>query len=220
MPTLDSVLKLQKIIGYNFRKNELIEAAIFHPGIKGDKKYFERLEFLGDRVLGLSLANFLYENFLDEREGSLAIRIANLAGTDFLIKIVKKTKIIDCLTFPKDFFISVDKNSSAIADMLEAILGAIFLDSNFETVKQIIIKLWSDDINSTKEKDFKTMLQEKSQAEFLQLPIYKLIKMTGEAHNPTFEIEVTACGESALGYGNSKKNAEHNAAKRLMEKIK
>ncbi|MDR2107155.1 MAG: ribonuclease III [Holosporaceae bacterium] len=215
--------ELQKIIGYKFKNPELIEAALSHPGLpkKTPGKTFERLEFLGDRVLGLSLSSLLYEKFPRADEGQLAMKIAVLAGTDFLIALAKKTKILDCFMIPKDFFVSVNKNSSSIADMTEAVFGAIFLDSDFETVKNIIGKLWQDDVDKGiyGKKDAKSRLQEIVQAEYAELPVYRLVKVTGEAHDPIFETEVTAAGVSAVGCGNSKKSSEHEAAERLTAKL-
>jgi ribonuclease-3 len=221
----DSVTKLQDIIGYKFNATKAVSVALFHHGLKKNAKdsaeNFERLEFLGDRVLGLSLANLLYKKFPDDSEGDLAMRISVLAGTDFLINLAKKTKIVDCFSFPKDFFVSADKNSSAIADMTEAVFGAVFLDSNFETTADVITRLWKDDVGNIiyKKKDSKSLLQEISQAKCSKLPTYRLMKMIGQAHNPIFEIEVTACGISSIGCGNSKKNAEHAAADKLIKKI-
>ncbi|MDR1982566.1 MAG: ribonuclease III [Holosporaceae bacterium] len=226
MIALDCVTKLQNIIEYKFRNKDLIEVALSHPGLKkGNKifnKNFERLEFLGDRVLGLSLSSALYEKFPADSDGDLATRLAVLAGTDFLINVAKKTKILDCFSIPKDFFVSVNKNSSSIADMLEAVFGSIFLDANFDTARRIILKLWKDDIDNVahKKKDSKSRLQEITQSASGELPTYRLIKITGEAHDPIFEIEVTARGMSMIGYGNSKKNAELDAADRLMKKLK
>jgi ribonuclease-3 len=225
MSALDGVKKLQNIIGYEFKNTGLVTIALTHPGFKKrdriSNRNFERLEFLGDRVLGLALSNYLYEKFPQDSEGDLAMRIAILAGTDFLINLAKKTKILDSFSIPSDFFISVNKNSSSIADMFEAVLGALFLDSNFETTKDIIAKLWENDINASvpKEKDSKSRLQEITQAESCELPIYRLLKTTGEAHDPVFEMEARACGESAVGCGFSKRNAEHDAAAKLIEKL-
>jgi ribonuclease-3 len=218
-----SIEKLQRIISYNFKDRELISCALCHPG---SSKYsrnlarnFERLEFLGDRVLGLALAGFLYRNFTADSEGELATRISVLAGTNFLIKIAKKTNIMECLEIPKDFFVSPHKNSSSIADMMEAILGAVFLDSDFETVQKVIVQLWGDDLESIayKKKDAKTRLQEISQSKVGHLPVYRLVSMTGEAHNPIFEIEVQILDKCTMGQGNSKRIAEHQAAENMIK---
>lgn len=224
---MDSAIsKLEKIINYNFKSAEEISFAVVHPGFKKSSrqwsKHFERLEFLGDRVLGLSLASYLYENFSSDAEGDLAVRMATLAGTDFLIELAKKTKMIECFSVPKDFFISKNKTSSSIADMMEAVFAAVFLDSNFETARKIILALYAGDINRIiyKEKDSKSHLQEIAQARNGDLPIYRLLKMEGDLHDPVFEVEVNALEMSEVGYGNTKKNAEHDAAARMIKKLK
>lgn len=221
----ENLTHLEKILGYKFKNAETACTAIRHPGLKKhDKNFarkFEKLEFLGDRVLGLSLTTLLYENCGEDSEGDLAVRIATLAGTDFLIELAKKTGIIKCFSIPKDFFVSINKTSSSIADMMEAVFAAIYLDSNFDTTKNVIKKLWSDDLDKVvyKEKDAKSQLQELFQAQGKSLPTYRLIKMTGEAHDPIFEVEVTADAFSAIGYGNTKKSAEHDAAGRLIAQL-
>ena len=217
----ESIRKLEEIIGYTFEDHKTISVAISHPGLNHGKDFarkFERLEFLGDRVLGLSLSDFLYHNFTSESEGDLAIRMATLAGTDFLISLAKKTKIIECFDIPKDFFVSSNKNSSSIADMLEAVFGAIFLDSNFRTVQKVITDLWNNDFDKVvyRTKDAKTRLQEIVQSTSRNLPSYRLVKMVGEAHDPIFEMEVRVCTKSSIGCGNSKKSAEHDAAEKMI----
>lgn len=222
---MEKLSELEKIIGYEFKNKENISVAIVHPGAnKFDRdfaKHFERLEFLGDRVLGLSLAYLICSKFKKESEGDLAVRMSVLAGTDFLIDLAKKTRLIECFSYPKDLFVSKNKNSSSIADMMEAVLGAVFLDSGFPEAREVVTRLWGDDLDKViyKKKDSKTRLQEIVQSRSEELPFYRLVKMSGEAHDPVFEIEVSACGEVASGFGNSKKNAEHDAAKKLIEKL-
>ncbi len=217
--------ELEEIIGYRFKDKENISVAILHPGAnKFDRSFakrFERLEFLGDRVLGLSLAHLIFLKFSKESEGDLAIRMSVLAGTDFLIDLAKKTKLIECFSYPKDLFVSKNKNSSSIADMMEAVLGSVFLDSGFSAAREVVTRLWGSDLDKViyKKKDSKTRLQEIVQSRSDELPSYRLIKMSGEAHDPVFEMEVSACGKVASGFGNSKKNAEHDAAKKLIEKL-
>lgn len=222
---MEKLSELEKIIGYKFKNKENVSVAIVHPGAsKFDRdlaKHFERLEFLGDRVLGLSLAHLIFTKFQKESEGDLAVRMSILAGTDFLIDLAKKKKIIDCFSYPKDLFVSKNKNSSSIADMMEAVLGSVFLDSGFLEAREIVVRLWGDDLDKIiyKKKDSKTKLQEIVQSRSGELPFYRLIKMSGEAHDPVFEMEVSACGKVASGFGNSKKSAEHDAAKKLIEKL-
>ncbi|MDR1375399.1 MAG: ribonuclease III [Holosporaceae bacterium] len=222
----DGIAALENILDYKFKSLQLISTAIFHPSLgKANKisiRNFEHLEFLGDRVLGLAISSILYKKFPQDSEGSLAIRMATLAGTDFIINLCKKKKIIDCFSIPKDFFISKDRNSSAIADMMEAVLGSIFLDSNFETTSAVVAKLWGKSITQLehKKKDFKTQLQEIMQSARKELPIYGLIEMIGKPHDPTFKIEVKAAGLATTGIGNSKKSAEYDAAEKMLKKLK
>lgn len=216
-----NISSIENLLGYKFKNKEFLQIAITHPGANRNisSRRFEKLEFLGDRVLGLSLSDFLYRRFPEETEGELAVRIATLAGTDFLIELAKKTKIIEYFKIPKDFYISSHKNSSSIADMFEAVLGAIFLDSDFKSAQNIVLKIYKDDIEKViyKEKDPKTKLQEVTQAYTSQLPVYRMLKTVGEAHNPIFEIEVSACEKTAVGQGNSKRMAEHDAAEKLLK---
>ena len=222
---MEKLSELEKIIGYEFKSKENVSVAIVHPGAKkfdrNFSKCFERLEFLGDRVLGLSLAHLIFSKFSKESEGELAIRMSVLAGTDFLIDLAKKTKLIDCFSYPKDLFVSKNKNSSSIADMMEAVLGSVFLDSGFPAAREVVVRLWGSALDKViyKKKDSKTRLQEIVQSRSDELPFYRLVKMSGEAHDPVFEMEVSACGEIASGFGNSKKNAEHDAARKLIERL-
>lgn len=220
-PNKENIVCVEQILGYNFKSAEHIEIATTHPGthqIVSSRK-FEKLEFLGDRVLGLSLSDFLYRRFPSESEGELAIRIATLAGTDFLIDLSKRTKLIDCFRIPKDFYVSSHKNSSSIADMVEAVFGAVFLDSDFETAQRTVLKLYKNDAEKLmyRQKDPKTKLQEVVQARSSELPVYRLVKTVGEVHNPVFEVEVSAWGKSAVGHGSSKRTAEHDAAEGLLK---
>lgn len=217
---------IEQRLGYCFKNTDLLNFATTHPGTYPQKhscasKKFEKLEFLGDRVLGLSLADLLYKHFPDETEGQLAVRMAALAGTDFLIELAKRTKLINCFKIPKDFYVSSHKNSSSIADMMEAVFGAVFLDSDFKTAQSIISKIYKDDIDRViyRKKDAKTRLQEVTQAKTAKLPVYRLIKTVGEVHNPIFEMEVSACEKIAVGQGNSKKMAEHDAAEKLLKML-
>lgn len=217
----EALVDIENILGYHFKNPEYIAIATTHPGTcqAVSSKKFEKLEFLGDRVLGLSLSDFLYRRFPSESEGELAVRIATLAGTDFLIDLAKKSKLIGCFKTPKDFYVSSHKNSSSIADMMEAVFGAVFLDSDFKTAQHTVLGLYKDDIEKViyKQKDAKTRLQEVVQARSNKLPVYRLLKTVGEVHNPIFEMEVSACGKSAVGHGNSKRTAEHDAAENLLK---
>ena len=216
---------LESILCYNFKNLDNISVALNHPGSRkynhSFTKKFERLEFLGDRVLGLALASLIYEKFPSDSEGELAVRISILAGTDFLIDLSKRTGLISCFSIPKGMFVSKNKTSSSIADMVEAVIGSIFLDSDFKSARKVIIHLWGKDLTKViyKIKDSKTRLQEFAQSRFNNLPKYQIKKMSGEAHDPIFEVEVKVNDLIATGFGNSKKSAEHDAADKLIEKL-
>ncbi|MDR2766371.1 MAG: hypothetical protein LBB63_02830 [Holosporaceae bacterium] len=227
MALSDGVAKLEGVLGYNFRKTDLILAAMSHPGAKkgrrADVRTFERLEFLGDRVLGLSLSSFLYEEFPLDSEGHLAVKLAALAGTDFLMDLAKKRGLLECFALPGDFFGFRNKNSSGIADVMEAIFGAVFLDSDFETARHVIVGLMGKDSAvgiRKKKKDAKTQLQEMAQALSGELPVYSLLETIGAVHDPTFKIQATACGLATIGEGDSKKKAEQAAAAAMVKRLK
>lgn len=218
----DNKLRVQQILDYSFKDESLLLTAIVHPGTKQcDREYakqFERLEFLGDRVLGLSVSTCLCELFPKENEGDIAVRFAYLTGTDCLIDLAKKSYIFECFIFPSDFFISMHKNSSSIADMMEATFGAIYLDAGFDVAKTVIANLYGDNMQTFnhKIKDHKSSLQELVQSRVSELPAYRMLKMDGKAHDPVFEIEVRVGDHKTIGYGNSKKSAEQDAAESMM----
>lgn len=214
---------LEEIIKYKFKSTENILVALKHPALAANKsqtKYFERLEFLGDKVLGLSIGDFLYEKFSSDSDGDLSVRISHLVNTESLIKLAKDSNIMECFSVPL-YFLTENKVSSAIADMMEAVFASIFLDSDFKTTKEIITKLYCNFkfIYHHKEKDPKSRLQELMQAKNYSLPIYNVVSKSGDAHNPIFEVEVTAQENSTKALGNSKKAAEHEAAKKWLKKF-
>lgn len=210
---------IEKILQYEFCKKSDIHAAIIHPGLTKQKDHllhFERLEFLGDRVLGFIIAKTLY-NTTNYCDGELAIGLAKMTSTNSLIQALKKTKIIDHLYFPHDFYISESKTSSGIADMCEAILGAIFLDSNIDIAGKFIENTFI--IDSAITKDYKSTLQEYAQKIKAGLPVYEVINITGDQHDPIFEICVRVGENSAHGFGENKKKAQQNAAQNLCKEL-
>lgn len=218
------MVHLQKILGYNFVNLDNLYCAIVHPGVSRKRSHiftFQRLEFLGDRVLGLCLAELLYLKFHDS-EGTLAQKIAILGSATEITCVAKESGMIECFSFQQDAYISENKNSSCVADITEALLGTIYLESNIENVKTIITSLWNDKINSTEfnHKDAKSELQELSQGLFGKIPIYSIFEKSGSEHNPTFKVSVICSNYSVFGIGSSKKLAEQDAAKQMLEVIK
>lgn len=203
-------------LDYKFKNVELLNLALTQSGIDS-KHNNERLEFIGDRVLGLSVAAMLYEMYPNEAEGNLARRHAFLVSTDTLAHVAK---MIDLEQNLRHGHMTGGKTNHILANAMEAVLGAIFLDSGFETARKIITDIWRDLASAeiVAPKDAKTALQE-----FVQknghgdLPIYEYNEPTGASHNPEFTATVTALGKSATGVGASKKLASLNAAENLLK---
>lgn len=203
-------------LNYEFKNKQLLELALTQSGINS-KHNNERLEFVGDRVLGLSIAKLLYEMYPDEAEGNLARRHAFLVSTETLANIAKKIDIAHNLHHGH---MTGGKIDHVLANAMEAVLGAIFMDSNFETAEKIIVELWREiaaaEINAPK--DAKTALQEYVQKiDNGALPVYEYDEPIGSSHNPTFTATVSALGKSATGTGQSKKTAGLNAAAELLK---
>lgn len=211
--------QVEKIIGYAFCNPKLLENAITHPGLFRHpgrvRSTFEKLEFLGDRVLGLCLAAILYKHFRGETEGNLATRIAHLASTVSLIQVAKNTGLIDHFGLAKD---DVRNEASSIADMVESLLAAVFLDSNLETAMQVVKRVFGNMINQdvNKRKDSKSSLQEYSQKNKLGLPVYMFIEQDGDQRSAVFKIKVSVGNNSEIGIGKNKKEAEQHAAEKLL----
>lgn len=203
-------------INYEFKNKDLLDLALTQSGIDS-KHNNERLEFIGDRVLGLSVAKMLYEMYPDEAEGPLARRHAFLVSTETLAHIAKD------LDLEKDLrhgHMTGGKINHVLANAMEAILGAIFLDAGFDTAYNFIFNLWVNVAKSevVAPKDAKTTLQELVQKHDAgALPVYEYKEPVGASHNPEFTAIVTALGKSATGVGTSKKTASLNAAENLLK---
>ncbi len=217
--------KLQQTLGYTFKNEELLERALTHSScdVKMDGHIYdnERLEFLGDRILGLSIAEKMYSEFEDEREGMLAKRHTAQVRKETLAEIAIKWHLSEYIRMSDGEEQSGGREKSSIlANAVEAILAAIYLDSDFNCVNALILKHWEGIEGLLPLKDAKSSLQEWLQKRKEPLPMYKLKETIGEAHDATFVIEVvTENFGSAEGEGTSKQQAEQNAATSLLEKI-
>lgn len=186
--------------------------------IGGKVAAYERLEFLGDRVLGLVIADLLYQTFPFEKEGDWAIRFTSLVKEHTLAEVSKKIAIDKELVTNED---KLRQNESILADVCEAILGVIYLEKGLEAVKRFVLPLWSPYLNEKvmSVKDFKTQLQEWSQKNKGVIPEYRVLSKTGPEHEPCFEVEVSVPDVgSAVAKGASKKEAMVLAAKELLLK--
>jgi len=182
----------------------------------------EKIEFLGDRVLGLVIAKKLLEIYPDEREGILDKKFASLVNKRKCLEIAKKIELQKyILVFnPKNKKIVIE--DKVIADCLEALIGAIYLDKGINFVEKFILNLWNEHINASviTEIDAKTKLQEYSLKMFKTLPIYRLISNTGPRHKPLFKVSVKLKNTRIFtAVGSSKKDAEQNAATICFESI-
>jgi ribonuclease-3 len=213
---------LEKKIKINFKNRDLLIKSLTHKSFNKENNN-EKIEFLGDRVLGLVMAKKLLEIYPNEKEGILDKKFA------FLVN--KKTCLLiaNILSVEKFIFIlKSTKNKSKIEDKVlsdtcEAIIGAIYLDKGFSVVEKFILDLWKDQIDKSvvTQIDAKTKLQEYSLKIFKKLPIYKLISNTGPRHKPIIKVSVKLYnGKTYYGENKSKKDAEQNAAALCLDNLK
>ena len=206
---------LETNIGYKFRDRNLLLDAI-KKNNKNDesKNSFERLEFLGDRVLSLIVSNLLLERFPSANEGELSRRLVGLIRRETLATIAKNIILVA---------VSEKKNVNALADGLEALIGAIFCDGGIKHAKQFIVKFWSKIIDEqySPPVDAKSTLQETLQAKGKPLPVYHNLGHKGPDHMPTFSVKLEISEEKIVfGKGETKRIAEQEAAKIMLKKVK
>lgn len=221
---MKDINKIEDSLKYNFKNRQLLESAITHTSILNKKNdyTYERLEFLGDRVLGLSIANLIYKKFLNESEGELARRIAVLVSGKMLAKIAININLQNYIRVSDNFNFSNGQNYSILSDTMEAIIGAIFLDSNYNEVKNVIQLLWKEYIlaDEMPPKDSKSALQELAMQLKYEMPLYSNYEKEGPDHSPKFTVEVSIKGINKIqGLGQSKKSAEADAANKLLKII-
>jgi ribonuclease-3 len=210
--------ELQRRIGYVFQDTALLETAMTHSSL-GAATDNERLEFLGDRVLNLIMAQELYSRFPDEREGDLARRHAALVQASILAVIARKLDLGAALHFSSaERAAGGGGNENILADSMEALLGALFLDAGLDECRHLIVSQWGEEIYTLHPpRDAKTSLQEWAQARDLGLPEYRLIAREGPDHAPQFEIEAVVEGFAPVrATGASRRKAEKDAAALLL----
>ena len=218
---MNNLNQLEKKININFKNKTLLKQAITHKSY--DKNINnEKLEFIGDRILGFVIAKKLLEVFPTDSEGILDKKLASLVNKNKCLEISKKfnlNKFIMTGNKQTKSYIIEDK---IVSDACEALIGAIFYDQGIKIVEKFILDLWSNNIsNSIKTKvDAKTKLQEYSLKKFKILPIYKILSTKGPKHKPLFNVSVKIKNNKYVeGSGLSKKEAEQNAASKLLDKI-
>jgi len=213
--------QIEKILGIKFSDRSLIEQAFTHKSKSMSiSKNNERLEFLGDRVLGLVIASFLSNEYPKDAEGVLDKKLASLVNKETCSKIISSLKIDQFLSLSKAQKQNKAGNRKILGDLCESIIGAVFLDKGFEHARKFVLKIWKDNLKNTLNViiDPKTKLQEYSLKLYKKLPIYKYISNSGPSHKPNFKVSVSIeKSKSFSAIGSSKKIAEANAAKKLIE---
>ncbi len=216
---------LQQRLGHRYADERLVARALTHRSFGAEHN--ERLEFLGDAVLNLAVSDLLYERFAGSDEGDLTRVRAHLVREDSLHRAAL------ALGLPQVLRLSDGETrgggamrASILADALEALIGAAFLDGGFDAAQQVVRRLFGELIDSTEidnwSKDAKTELQEFLQARRLAVPTYRIVATRGQAHAQTFEVEcqVAPLGLSERGEGRSRRSAEQQAARRMLDLLK
>jgi len=217
------LIALSERLGYHFRDRRRLLEAFTHASTGGAFSY-ERLEFLGDRVIGLVVAEMLFRHFPKEAEGALARRHAELVRQDTLARVAGELKLADHLRLsPGEVEAGGRANPALLADACEALLGAIYLDGGLAPARLLIEQQWQPLLEAALQppQDNKTALQEWAQGSGLPLPHYLEVSRTGSAHEPLFTVRVIVEGaEQAQGQGRSKRMAEQAAAGALLELLR
>jgi ribonuclease-3 len=217
---IDSV-KLEKKLRFKFNDQKLLIKSLTHKSYDSINN-FEKIEFLGDRVLGLVIANKLLDLYPEEKEGILDKKFASLVNKKKCLEIAKFLELEKYILVsnPKNKKIKIE--DKVISDCLEALIGAIYLEKGLDVVEKIILSLWKNHINASvvTQIDAKTKLQEYSLKLFKTLPIYKLISNTGPRHKPLFKVAVKLKDSKFFtSQGASKKDAEQYAASLCLESV-
>ncbi len=208
-----------------FNDTQLLELALTHPSANKDSvENYERLEFLGDRVLALAVSDLLYKNYPSDPEGVMAKKLSFLVRKEALYKVAKKLDLGPVLIMSVNEESNGGRsNKSALANACEALLGAIYLEKGFDASCQFIEENWQELIEKSETKsliDAKSELQEWAQGLGYSIPTYEMLGTCGPQHSLNFEMKVSVNGYSETGKGNSKRTAEKAAAKKLLQKLK
>ena len=220
-----SYSEIEKILDYKFKDIELLNEALTHSSIKKNNKKkgifnYERLEFLGDRILGFIISDLIFKKFQNFQEGELSILFQKYTNAKFLSNVAKSLDLNKFVNVQKGD--SLEKKDSIMSDLIESIIAAIYLDSNLDNARLFIL---NKIFNNLKSKDAiskhpKTLLQEHSLKYFKMIPVYSVEEKSGPDHDPEFKVSVSINSQNyADGVGSSTQKAEENAAKNLLKKM-
>lgn len=215
---------LEEALGHRFADRSLLKRALTHASMGADNSN-ERLEFLGDRVLGLVIAERLYADFPGEAEGGLAVRLNALVRREACARVAEAVGLPDHLVMAKSETSGGGrKRPLLLAGACEAMIAALYLDGGFEPARQFILKYWDPEFAALAPdlRDAKTALQEWSQGPHgpRAIPNYRVAEREGPDHAPSFKVEVKVGKlEAAVGEGATKRDAEQDAARRLLVRL-
>jgi len=212
--------KLESVIGYQFQDKERLRRALTHASVQTAQGNYERLEFLGDRVLGLAVAEMLCQMFPQASEGELSVRLNALVNTEICAEIACQIGLPDFIHTGADMKEFDGRRMTNIhADVVEALIATLYMEGGLAAVRQLIARFWEERArtSSRPRRDAKTRLQEWAHQQNGAHPVYRLIKRQGPDHEPSFQIEVNVSGFApARGSGSSKRLAEREAAQAFL----
>lgn len=213
---------LSKIADYEFQKPDLLREALTHPSLDKGESY-QRLEFLGDRVLGLVISKTLFEKFPNEAEGKLNRRFSALVRREAVAEVASRLQLDRLILMSEGADAEGSRTKvSVLGDVGEAVIGAIYMDGGFDAASDFVLTHWKPllDAGAKSVKDAKTELQEWAQARALDLPKYEVISRDGPDHNPVFTIQVVVEDNgTAQAEASSKRVAEQKAARTLLDQL-
>jgi ribonuclease-3 len=218
--------RFESFLDYTFKSPALLKEALTHSSVvhKNGRRQGsnQRLEFIGDRVLGLAMAEWLAERFPHEQEGQLGPRLAHLVSQPTLAKVAETIGLSESLSVGKgEAKAGLSKQAAVLADALEASLGALYLDGGFAVARDFIRRAWHDAMIVQVEppKDAKTTIQIWALKHGLGLPAYQVTAQSGPPHDPAFTVTVTVGSSQAEGTAGSKRAAEQRAADALLQRL-
>lgn len=225
----DRLAPLERAMGHRFGDRALLVEALTHPSVLGrghakqrGRRSYERLEFLGDRVLGLIVADLLMRRFPHEAEGALTKRLGTLVNRDALAEVARGLELGRWIDVASSEEAGRDK-PGLLADACEAVIAAVYLDGGLDSARAVVEARWCQRIEgaATPPGDAKMELQEWAQARAMELPAYRVVEATGPAHALHFTIEASLAGAPpSTGLGASKRAAERAAAAALLQTLK
>ncbi len=215
--------RLAELIGHRFKDSKRLERALTHSSARsGGKGNYERLEFLGDRVLGLVVAELLFSMFPTAKEGDLSVRLNQLVSAETCAAVADELELHRFIRTGSDIKNLTGKRMASVrADVMESLIAALYLDAGLEAARAFVLKNWEKraHASATSRRDAKTELQEWAHSRTGEAPTYAIVDRTGPDHDPLFKVRAQVAGlEPAVGSGRSRRAAEQDAATRVLER--